>query len=75
MDIIFECVFEDGTNTYTIAFAKLGDLTLELVAPKSRDDKGDVLIDHIAFAVDDLEGIMGILKEKGIELETVEPTF
>jgi len=75
MEITFECVFEDTDNTYTIAFAKLGDLTLELVQPKFRDELGDGMIDHVAFAVDDLEGIMDILKEKGIEFETKEPTF
>ena len=75
MDITFECVFEDTDNTYTIAFAKIGDLTFELVQPKFRDDKVDGVIDHIAFAVDDLEGMMDILKEKGIEFETKEPAF
>lgn len=75
MDITFECVFEDDTNTYTIAFAKLGNLTLELVSPKFKDDKADGIIDHIAFAVDDLEGVMESLKQKGIEFETKEPTF
>lgn len=75
MDITFECVFEDKTNTFTIAFAEIGDLKLELIQPKFQEKKQDGLIDHIAFAVDDIEEMMEVLDQKGIKFESREPVY
>lgn len=72
---IWECEFSDEANTYTIAIIENGDLKIELVQRKIQSDLSDGSTDHIAMLVDDIEGIIEVLREKDIEFETDEPVF
>ena len=75
LEVTSECVFEDVDNTFTIAFVEKGSLIIELVMPKFRPELGDGVVDHIAMQVDDLEGFMEVLSQKGIEFESAEPVY
>ncbi|HBY56622.1 MAG TPA: methylmalonyl-CoA epimerase [Candidatus Atribacteria bacterium] len=65
-----------------VAFIPLGDSELELLESTSPDgpiarfiEKKGEGIQHIAFKVDNLESILGELKEKGIRLIDEKPRY
>lgn len=73
-DTVWDCQFGGAENAdFTVSIVQNGTAVLELVQRKESDVRTDGVIDHIAFSVDDLEGVIAVLTEKGIEFETAEP--
>ncbi|GHU81688.1 hypothetical protein FACS189468_4780 [Spirochaetia bacterium] len=70
----WECSFVEG-NEYTIAIIENGSCVIELVQSPGFGKLGDGVTDHVALAVDDLEGMIKQLAAKGIKFETAEPVF
>lgn len=58
----FKC---DGT--VPVAFAQIGTCILEIVERPDCADRTDGVIDHIAFAVENIEAVRDQLAAKGIE--------
>jgi methylmalonyl-CoA/ethylmalonyl-CoA epimerase len=65
-----------------VAFLPIADIEVELVKPTSKDsgvarflERHGPGIHHICFEVDDIEGCLGILREKEIELINPEPVI
>ena len=71
----WECEFSDAANTYTIAIIANGSVVIELVQKKVQTPLRDGVTDHVAMAVDDLDGIIKELSGKGIQFETSEPVY
>jgi catechol 2,3-dioxygenase-like lactoylglutathione lyase family enzyme len=71
----WECEFSDPANTYTVAIIRNGDLAIELVQKKKQTPLGEGPTDHVAMLVDDIEGMIKQLKEKGIKFETEEVVY
>lgn len=71
---IWDCRFGgEEDDDFRVSFAQNGTAVLELVERKGvEDNRVDGVIDHIAFAVDDLDGVIAALKEKDIAFETEE---
>ena len=72
LECIWQTTFDADGNTFTCAFVKKGTVCLELVQRRIGSNPGDGMTDHVAYAVDDLEGIIAKLKDMGIEFETEE---
>ncbi len=70
-DIIWECVI--GTDK--VAFARTGDLTLELIQPAVMPQREDGKVDHIALGVKNIEAVHAALKARGVTFETEDITF
>ncbi|MGI6083599.1 MAG: VOC family protein [Limnochordia bacterium] len=61
-------------NTAEIAFFKVGDVEIELVAGSSAPyEKTDGIVNHLTFTVTDLDAALQMLKDKGVELINSEP--
>ncbi len=72
-ETIWDCTLDDGTK---VAFVKNGDLTLELVQfVDPKPSKGDGWVDHLAIAVEDIEGMKKKLEDRGIKFESEEIVF
>lgn len=72
-EVVWDCQFGGADNSdFTVSIVQNGTAVLELVQRKESDVRTDGVIDHIAFQVDDLEGVMTDLAGKGIEFETDE---
>ena len=75
-ETIWECGVEEKDGTVTnVAFVKNGSLVLELVRTANPQKRQDGWVDHIALAVEDIEGIQKILEERGIEFEMDAPVL
>lgn len=75
LETTWECEFDGGGNTFTVAFMKKGTLELELVKRRIGDERADGVVDHVAMLVDDLDGMRAKLAEKGISFETEENEY
>lgn len=73
----FECYSESDIPTddgiTSVAFLRCGTCEIELVKLPVYEKRTDGPVDHIAFAVDDLDCMKKCLEKKGIEYETDEP--
>jgi catechol 2,3-dioxygenase-like lactoylglutathione lyase family enzyme len=76
----FQREFQLPEQSVLAAFFTLGDFRLEFVevtdAKLRRERLGDgakARIEHIAFEVDDLDGTMSALRDKGVTMTTPEP--
>lgn len=57
-----------------IAFIRVGEVLVELVEPLDEDlPENTAELDHIAFAVDDIEAALSTLKEHDVPLADEEP--
>ena len=77
-EIIEEVVSPGDDGDTLVAFAKNGNLVLELVQFPKFNPAGDGIVDHIAINVENIEECKKILEEKGIEFESdvvVAPDF
>lgn len=72
-EAVWDCHFGgENKDDYIVSIVQNGTAVLELVERKNGDERTDGIIDHIAFQVDDIEGVIASLKVKGIEFETDE---
>ncbi|MGI5849690.1 MAG: VOC family protein [Christensenellales bacterium] len=75
----FECYFEadvpDEGGIIKAAFLRCGTCEIELVQFPDSKERKDGVVDHISFAVSDLEAMMKCLERKGIAFETKEPAI
>jgi lactoylglutathione lyase len=60
-------------NTVELAFIKVGETELELVAGSRGYAREDAVVNHIAFRVHDLDAAMTRLREEGVAFMTPEP--
>ena len=75
LGLTLEGVEEVPSQMVKVAFFPVGDTRIELVAPTSEDspvakfiEKRGEGVQHVAFAVDDLEAALKETEEKGIRL-------
>jgi len=70
----FTCIHEnalrEGDSVTKLAFVTAGSCTLELIQVPGNSERTDGQVDHIAFAVKDIENTWTQLKAKGIVFET-----
>lgn len=71
----FEIIWECEVGTDHVAFAKKGDLCLELVMLANAPCRGDGVVDHIAMRVKNIEAVRDALLDKGIVFETDDVVF
>lgn len=75
-EAVWNCQFGGkANNDFTVSIVQNNTAILELVERRESDERKDGVIDHIAFKVDDLAGVMEQLAAKGIQFETEEPVY
>ena len=67
--LIWESVNQCEAGEVLVKFVKSGNSVIELVQFPFAIDRKDGWFDHIAMNVENIDEVMGILKEKGIEFE------
>lgn len=75
MELIWECVIGNADDGCRVGFVKLGDCVLELVESPDIAALSDGPVNHVAFAVENIEEVRKDLLSKGIEFETEEITY
>jgi len=76
MELVHQNTLDDDAGVIKLAFLQKGDLVIELYQmPVWDSTRGDGVIDHIAFKVDDIEKVSEALKANGIEFEQKEIVF
>lgn len=69
-----ELVERRNNNGVEIAFFRVGDVEIELVAgSKAAYEVTDGVVNHLAFTVTDLDAAMQTLREKEVKLDTPQP--
>lgn len=67
----FENIYEFAALGNRCAFIRLGSCVIELhQAPTYDETLKDGLFEHVALAVEDIEGVAEMLKAKGVTFET-----
>lgn len=61
---------EGGTE---LAFYRLGDMEIELIAGASLNGEGDSVVNHVAFRVNDIDEAVAHLRSHGVKLDNEEP--
>jgi len=73
----FECYHQTeitkGEDVLKLAFMRCGTCEIELVELPVHTPREAGVVDHIALSVNDIDGIMVCLKDKGIVFETAAP--
>lgn len=68
-ELIWESVNQCDQGDVLVKFIKNGDSVIELVQFPFQIERQDGWFDHIAMNVENIDGVIDILKEKGIEFE------
>lgn len=72
----FTCVFRYMNEGVTpVAFIQNGSCMIELVEKPDAKGRGDGVVDHVAFAVKDIEQAVEKLRAAGIETEEERITY
>ncbi len=56
-----------------VVFLRSGDSMIELMERPGQEPPGEIVFDHVAYAVEDLDGLVAHLRAQGVEFEQDAP--
>ena len=75
MELIWKCTIGNDDDGCRVGFVKLGEGVLELVESPGVSNLPDGPVNHVAFAVENIEKVREYLASKNIEFESGEITY